>query len=323
MDVMFFEVFQEEEIAIKKFLPAGILAGFDSKTIQDCHLMDIPSSLMSIRTQSRIPNEWASQLKGILSRSQGYDHLLAYRHTTQSNIPCGYLASYCSRAVAEHAILAMMTLLRKLKAQIKNFETFHRDELTGLECQNRNVLVVGVGNIGGEIVDIAQGLRMNVKGVDIDPQKKGISYISLDEGVVWADVIFCAVPLTEQTHQMLNYKLFQSSGHDKFLINISRGEITPVASLDRLLSEGVLAGISLDVFPDERYLADFSRGTIKEKTPDLKIILDLSQRDNVLFTPHNAFNSRESVINKARLSVESIVYFLKNNTFPKQIIFQR
>jgi len=320
MDVMFFEAFKEEEIALKKFMPSHIQAGFDARTIQDCRLTAMPASLISIRTQSRIPFEWVSQLKGILSRSQGYDHLLSYCQEVQRDIPCGYLNNYCSRAVAEHAILAMMTLLRRLKSQIKSFDQFHRDDLTGLECRNRNVLVVGVGNIGTEIADLAKGLRMNVKGVDIDPGNKNISYVSLFEGVQWAEIIFCAAPLTAQTNQMLNYKLFQNTGQGKFLINISRGEITPIADLEKLLKDGILAGMSLDVFPDEKGLADFLRSSMKEKNDDLNILLNLSKQDNVLFTPHNAFNTEESVMNKARLSVEAITHFLQNNTFPASVL---
>jgi phosphoglycerate dehydrogenase-like enzyme len=64
-------------------------------------------------------------------------------------------------------MLLMMALLRKLPRQIEQFSHFERNGLTGAECLNKNLLVVGVGRIGSEIVRIGQGLGMNVTGVDI------------------------------------------------------------------------------------------------------------------------------------------------------------
>ena len=66
------------------------------------------------------------------------------------------------RAVAEQAILLVMALLRKLPQQTQQFPRFHRDGLTGHECAGKKLLVVGVGNIGSEVVRIGQALGMAV-----------------------------------------------------------------------------------------------------------------------------------------------------------------
>jgi len=209
IDVMFYEAFEEEEKAIKKILPTHIRAQFTGKTIQEQNDNVPPAQLISIRTQSLVPKDWAKRIKGILTRSQGYDHLLDLSREIVADIACGYLGSYCARAVAEQAILMMMALFRKLKKQLTHFETFTRDGLTGLECRGRRAFIAGVGNIGSEIVDITKGLRMQVKGFDIEQKIKDLSYASLTEGVKWADVVFCALPLTKETEGMLNYKVFQ------------------------------------------------------------------------------------------------------------------
>jgi len=320
MDVMFYEAFEEEEAALKKFLPEDISAEFTWKTIQEEGHKDSPAKIVSVRTQSRIPLEWAGTIKGILTRSQGFDHLLAYRHQTEMDIPCGYLENYCARAVAEQAVLTMMMLLRKLKAQMRHFDTFDRNHLTGKECQGRKALVMGVGHIGTQIVDIVKGLRMEVKGVDIAPKLKDLEYVLLDEGVSWADVIFCAAPLTEETKAMLSYTVLKKVRPGAIFINISRGEISPIQDLKQLLEDDILGGLGLDVYPEESRLANYLRGHLKELDETIQTILELQNKDNVIFTPHNAFNTQEAVDQKARLSVEAVKTFMEKGFFPYQIL---
>lgn len=315
IDVMFYEAFEEEERAIKKFLPGGIHAEFTWKTIQERGDKTPSAELISVRTQSHIPLDWAKSVKGVLTRSQGYDHLLAFRRESGAAVPCGYLENYCARAAAEQAVLMMMALLRKLRKQVTSFETFARDGLTGLECRGRKVFVAGVGRIGSEIVDIARGLRMGVKGFDIAPALEGIEYVSLAEGVAWADVVFCALPLTRETEGMLNYEVFRRAGRGKIFVNVGRGEISPAEDLKRLLEEGVLGGIGLDVYPQESVLAGCLRAGQKVKTSAGQTILELAKSDRALFTPHNAFNTIEALEQKASLSAASAVSFLTNGTF--------
>ena len=318
-DVMFYEVFEEEEREIKRILPEDIQAGFTSWTIQEKGDAQAPAKLISIRTQSRIPLNWSRSIKGILTRSQGYDHVLAFRREAETDIPCGFLANYCSRAVAEQAVLMMMALLRKLKNQEKNFSSFSRNGLTGLECRKRKVLVVGVGNIGREIVDIALGLKMEVKGVDISPVLKDLDYVPLSEGVAWADVVLCSLPLTEQTDGMLNYPTLEKADQGLVFVNIARGEISPVDDLKRLLDEGKIAGIGLDVYPQEGLLADSLRAQKPAEGPQGKILLELAKDERVLLTPHNAFNTKEALGQKASLTVESVISYLNKGTFPYSI----
>ena len=319
MDVNFYEVFDEEEKELRQLLPKNIRASFTWKTIQENKDLNPPADIICIRTQSQIPTSWAPRLKGILTRSQGFDHLIAFRQKTKTKIPSGYLSEYCSRAVAEQAILAAMTLWRKLKRQMRQFDQFNRDNLTGHECFGRRALIFGVGTIGSQIVTIAKGLGMSVIGVDIKRSNRNLKYVSLQKGIAWADGIFCAAPLTEKTRGLLDYDVSKRAKPGTILINISRGEITPIKDLNRLLAQGILGGLSLDVYPQEGELAKSLRARRKTKITDHKIILELKNRDNVLFTPHNAFNTQEALRNKAELTVRSIVSFLKKGKFPLSI----
>lgn len=316
IDVIFYEAFKEEEAAIKKFLPGSVSAQFTDKTIQENGDGEPPAELISTRTQSHIPKHWAKSVKGILTRSHGFDHLLTFQQGCKAKIALGYLDNYCARAVAEQAILAMMVLLRKLKKQIKNFDTFNRDGLTGLECRGRKVLIAGVGFIGCEIVDLARGMRMDVKGFDIDQKLSDLSYVSLEEGLKWADVVFCALPLTKDTKGIFNYQSLCKARQGLIFINISRGEISPIEGLNKLIDDKVLGGVSLDVYPQEAVFAHNLRNDQKGKAPSEQIIMKLSRWEQALFTPHNAFNTQEAVERKASQSADAVVYHIKHGSFP-------
>ncbi len=317
LDVMFYEVFDEEERLLRNYMPYYIKAEYTSDTIQEAAPTILPARLISIRTQSVIPIEWADKLDGILSRSQGYDHLIAYCRNTKSNIPCGYLNDYCSRAVAEHAVMVMISLFRKLRLQIEKFRRFDREEITGRECMGRSALIIGVGRIGSTIAEILAAFKMRLLGVDIVKRSNIVKYVSLDEGIKVSDVIFCALPLTKDTYGMLNYNVLSKVKNGALFINISRGEIAPETDLARLLLERKLAGAGLDVFSAEGSLACYLRsaniGCLPEKFSGITELLGMY---NVILTPHNAFNTMEAVDRKARESVESIVLFLKEGRFP-------
>jgi len=254
-----------------------------------------------------------------LTRSTGYDHLQAFRRETGSPAVCGYLPDYCSRAVAEHAMLLMMALWRKLNLQINQFSRFKRDGLTGTEFYGKNLLVVGVGRIGSKVAGIARGCGMAVRGVDIAPRMKGLKYVSLRQGLFWAHAVICAVPLTSLTRGMFHYEAFRGSRKGLIFINIARGEISPAGELCRLLDEGTIAGAGLDVFEKEDDVAVALRRGRRSTAPWLKNILELKAKQNVILTPHNAFNTHEALERKARQSIQAISHFLKAQTFPHPV----
>ena len=178
---------------------------------------------------------------------------------------------------------------------------------------------MGVGNIGTQIVEIMNGLKLEVKGVDPVKKIAELEYISLEDGIGWADVIFCAVPLTDETTGMLSYDVLKNIKKGSLLINISRGEVSPVLDVGRLVEEGILGGLSLDVYQEETTLAGKLRGEKIETNKVIDMILRLKDKENILFTPHNAFNTRESLLKKAEHSVKSIVAMLEAGNFHNEI----
>jgi D-lactate dehydrogenase len=319
----FFEAFDEEERILREILPKEHKYYFTWKTIQESNVEHPPAPIVSVRTQSILPCKWANEIKALITRSTGYDHVIDYRTITGKEINAAYLPDYAGRAVAEQALLLWASLLRKLELQTRSFDTFERNNITGRELKSRRITVLGVGRIGSQIVDIALGLRMRVKGVDVVPHEIcGLEYVDLKEGVEQAEILVCALPLTAETCGLLDYHLLRQMPAGSIFVNIARGEISPTKDILRLLKEGVLSGVGLDVYEYEKELAAVLRDGSALKDIDdsvarasVEAAMELRSRDDVIFTPHNAFNTSESVERKSRLTAENLLSYLETGTF--------
>jgi D-lactate dehydrogenase len=315
LDVYFYEAFEEEASALRRLLPASIRAEYTDLTIQEAAHPQPPARLISIRTQSQTPLAWAAALDGILSRSTGYDHLLAFREAADRPVALGYLPLYCHRAVAEQAMLLWMALLRRLPRQVQQFREFHRDGLTGAECQGRTLATVGVGNIGGEICRLGAALGMRVLGVDRVENRADVQYATIDEALPQADVVACAMDLNPASRNYFDAARLRLFKPGAVFVNISRGEISPSLGLLAALEGGRLGGVALDVYDREPELAVALRTGRATNDPEVAATLALAQRDDVICTPHNAFNTVEAVERKSDHSVQQIVRFLAAGEF--------
>lgn len=314
-DVYFYEAFEEEQEQLKKFMPDNINAGYTWKTIQENGDEIAPAKVISLRTQSIIPLDWANDLTAILSRSTGYDHLLKYKQDTSTTVKLGYLPLYCNRSVAEQALTLWMALSRKLPVQMESFNRFHRDGLTGSEIEGKTLLVVGVGNIGSQIVKIGQGLDMRVYGVDLVEKYPFVDYTTFDEAVGQADIIACAMNLTTENENYFTYEKLSKAKPTALFINIARGELSYSSELLKLMRENKLGGIGMDVFKDESKLAVSLRSGKTVDSREVDAVKELQQYSNVIFTPHNSFNTRESVVRKSEQSAEQLAQLFNTGEF--------
>lgn len=313
--IFFFELFEEEKREIIKHIN-----NFQWKsteyTLQEYDKNDfLNSEIISIRTQSIVNIDEFHNLKAIISRSTGYDHLISIKKQCEK-VKLGYLPLYCYRSVAEHCFFMIFCLLKNFRSQIEQMTIFNRSGLTGCNILNKNLLVVGVGNIGYEILTIGTQLGMNAKGVDILKNKKDVDYISIEEGLKWADVIVCSMNLTKDNFDYFDKDILSKAMRKPFFINISRGEITKSSILLEALEQGFLSGIGLDVYDDEPNLSRMLRSKEYDKNnKDLNAVLKMINRNDCILTPHNAFNTVESVEEKCKQTVTQIEEYIKNQKF--------
>jgi len=312
-DVMFYEAFREEAESLQRHLPPTCRAGFTPHTVQAAAEVDPPAPLLSIRTQSVVPPAWLPHLKGILARTTGYDHLRDYAVRAPA-LPLACLPEYCTRAVAEQAALLWMALLRRLPAQLAQWTDFHRDGLTGGECAGRTLVVVGVGRIGHEVAQIGRGLGLHVLGVDIEPRHKDLTYLPWAEAAPRADIVAACMDLNPTSRQFFRAETLARLKPGALLVNVARGELVDLDATCTALDQGLLGGLAMDVFEEETRVADALRG-LATPTPAVEQLRQLARRPNVIFTPHNAFNTLEAVERKSLSSVEQLVHFWQQGRF--------
>lgn len=319
-EIYCYEAFAEEADRLRHYAEvAGVRIGLTPLTLQETGHAAPPAPVISIRTQSILPPAWAPSLTGILSRSTGHDHLLAYRAALPPGAPCpalGYLPRYCVRAVAEQALLLSLSLLRRLHRQLHQFDRFQRDNLTGLELSGKTAAIFGVGNIGHEIHSIFSALGVKTLGVDPVRRHPDVAYVPPADALAQADILLCAMNLTPANRGYFTPALLQTTTRRPILVNIARGEFTPALALEAALDSGHLSGAALDVYNEESTLAPSLRsGDTSTLTDDNRALLRLRPRPDVILTPHNAFNTREAVERKSSQSLETYLRFRQTGAF--------
>ncbi|MDD4005482.1 MAG: NAD(P)-dependent oxidoreductase [Elusimicrobiaceae bacterium] len=316
LDVYFYEAFEEERAALARCLPPGLRAGFTSRAAGETpEPAAPPASVISVRTQSAIPPGWSGGLRAILSRTTGYDTMRRYLDSVSEPVVCGYLPHYCARAVAEQALLLWLALLRKLPCQTAHFRSFNRDGITGRETAGKNLLVCGVGNIGSELCAVGRGLGMNVKGVDPVRKFADVEYTPLAEGIKWADIIVVSMNLTPFNGGLFNRRTLAGAKKGTVFVNVARGELSPCEELVALVADGTLGAVGLDVYNEEAELGAALRAGRRPDSAEAAAAFELAALENVIFTPHNAFNTAEAVERKARQSAQQLEAFFKTGRF--------
>jgi len=258
-------------------------------------------------------------LKLVLTMSKGVDHI-DINHCSARGIVVSNVADYCSRAVAEHAFALILAVSKNIKKSLElvGQNIFDRSQLIGIELYGKTLGVIGTGKIGKEVISIAKGFGMNVLAYDticdISLEKSmGIKYVSLGKLLSSSDIVTIHVPLTDSTKHLLNTEAFNTIKKGAILINTSRGEIVDSVALFEALESGRLSGAGIDVLECEEFflMPGIDISPIQDIKKRLIYALNkhLIKMDNVVVTPHNAFNTKEAKIRLLKFIVETIINF--------------
>jgi len=161
-------------------------------------------------------------------------------------------------AAAEHTIGLLLAMARHIPAANQSTKSgeWQRSRYMGVEIRGKTLGLVGIGNIGSQVAQIAQGLRMNV--IAHDPYvstdhaaRLGIKLTTMEEVLSTSDFVSVHVPMLPSTRGLIGRKEFGMMKPGARLINCARGGIVDEEALYEALEEGRLAGAALDVFAKE------------------------------------------------------------------------
>lgn len=288
---------------------------------------------LSVFVKSEIDDNFMDEclnLEFIATRSTGFDHIdvkaAAARRIAVSNVPI-----YGDNTVAEHTFALILSLARNLKkSYLRTFAgNFSSEGLMGFDLNGKTIGVIGAGHIGLKVIRIAQGFGMKAIAFDLNSQQTmakdlNFQYVTFEELLCQSDIVTLHLPLLPATRHLMDAKSFQLVKKGAVLINTARGGLVDTNALVQALDSGILAGAGLDVLENEGYLTEEKRLLHESENQvhwqKLKTNLEnhmLLSRDNVVYTPHIAFYSREAAQRILDTTVQNIEAFLQKRSINK------
>ena len=229
-------------------------------------------------------------VEAIISLSAGLDHVdkdaCEKRDIGVYNTP-----GYGSQTVAEQVFALLLTFERHIHVlQEENQLDFSREPYLSRQLGGKAFGVIGTGKIGRAAAKIAKGFDMDVLGYDVHHNEEFESigrYASLSQIAQQSDYVSLHIPLLPSTENMWSEKYIRKMKSDALLVNVSRAGVLDEGAALESLENGTLRGLLLDVYSKNHYK-------------------QLTNRNDVLLTPHNAFYTNHAISNMVKTTKKII-----------------
>ena len=261
---------------------------------------DADAAIVGVETIDSSVLEHTTKLKIISKYGVGLDNL-DLESLKNRGIFLAWTGGTNKRSVSELTLCFMLGLCRNVFGSSFKLKKLEWEKDGGHQLSGKTVGIIGCGHTGSDILRLLTPFGCNLLVHDIVDKsnfcrEQGASQVSLEAVLEQSNIISLHVPLTKQTHQMVNASFLQKMKSTGFLINTSRGQVVDQEALKKGLIQGDIGGAALDVFVEE--------------PPDDKDFLSLP---NLMVTPHIGGNAVEGVEAMGRAAIEHLVLFFKNS----------
>jgi glycerate dehydrogenase len=168
-----------------------------------------------------------------------------------------------------------------------------------IELSGKTMGIIGFGNIGKKVADIASVLGMNVMAASrhhtYQTERKNFRWAEINEVLEYADVVSIHCPLSPETKGLMNAENLSRMKKSAFLLNTSRGPLVVEQDLADALNNGIIAGAGIDVLSIE---------PPAKNNP-------LFKAKNCLITPHIAWATREARVRLMEIAVNNVAAFIE------------
>lgn len=291
--------------------------------LNEDNCQEIDADIISVFVSSNVSAEVLETVSPevVVTRSTGYDHI-DLEKAEELGVEVYNVPHYGSNTVAEHAFGLLLGLSKKIpEADERSHHEFSYNGLEGFELKGKKLGVIGTGEIGQKAIKMAKSFEMNVIAYDPYPDKNleealGFMYVSLEDLIDQSDIISLHCPLTDDNHHLLSREEFGRMD-STVLINTARGSLVDSEALVDALERGNVKQAGLDTLELEDEMRQ--RDDYTDKTDfcceRFKANCELINRDDVLVTPHSAFNTTEA---KKRI-VDTTLENIKNRPSSNKI----
>ena len=261
---------------------------------------DADAAIVGVETIDDSILEHTTKLKIISKYGVGLDNI-DQQSLKNRDIFLGWTGGTNKRSVSELTLCFMLGLCRNIFNSGFKLKKTKWEKEGGHQLSGKTVGIIGCGHTGSDVVRLLAPFDCNLLVRDIVDksnfcQEQGASQVSLEAITEQSNIISMHVPLTKQTHQMVNANFLQRMKSTSFLINTSRGEVVDQEALKKSLIQCDIGGAALDVF--------------EEEPPTDEDFLSLP---NLMVTPHIGGNAIEGVEAMGRAAIKHLVLFFKNS----------
>lgn len=254
-------------------------------------------------------------------RSAGYNHV-DLQAAAELGLTVVRVPAYSPHAVAEHAVALILALNRKIYRAFNRVRegNFELDGLVGYDLAGKTVGIVGTGKIGSVFAGIMRGFGCRVLAFDRYQNERlvasGVTYGTRDEIFAASDILSLHVPLTPDTHHMIDAAALASMKRGVVLINTSRGALIDTRALIAALKTGQIGAAGLDVYEEEEgiFFRDLSDQVLQDD-----MLARLLTFPNVLITAHQAFLTREALDSIANTTLDNVRAFESENRAQNEV----
>lgn len=256
--------------------------------------------------------EKLKELKLIAVTATGFNNIDVAAADELGILVCN-ASGYGSASVAQHTFALLLELTNHCgwhSHSVKNGEwsrsvdwSYHLTPMT--ELAGKTLGIIGFGNIGQRVADIAKGFGMKVLAYHKHPERdkrEGVTFVSLEALLQKSDVVSLHCPLTHENKGFINAKNLSMMKPSAFLINTSRGPLINEDDLAEALLSKKINGAALDVLSEE-------------PPPAGHPFTDIS---NCVITPHHAWATKESRQRLMDIVVENVEAFI--NGKPQNLV---
>lgn len=200
-----------------------------------------------------------SSVKAVCNFSAGYDSMGALQRFKAKNIQVSNTPKGVMQATADTGLYLILGALRNFNglADSLHAKKFNKDVPLADEYDSKTLGIVGLGGIGALLRDKVVGSfdfhkiqYHNRKRAAPEVEKDSV-YVTLDEILATSDVLVLVVPLTPETHHLINKDSLSKMKKGSIIVNIGRGPLIDEVALVDALDSGQLSSVGLDVFEHE------------------------------------------------------------------------
>jgi len=239
------------------------------------------------------------KLKAISKYGVGLDNI-DFEICEKYNIKILHTQGVNKRSVSELTVGCILSLLRNIYISSNLLKQNIWEKNGGTQLSNKTIGIIGIGNIGKDLILLLQAFNCKILVNDIIEQneyykKCNLIQSSKEEIYKNADVITIHTPLNDSTKYMINKKSLSIMKSNAIVINTARGGIVNQEDLKWALKNNIIAGAAIDAYEIE--------------PPEDLEFLNLP---NLINTPHIGGNANEAVQAMGESAIENILNWIKN-----------